>query len=88
MRIDGNTGSGIYAGHEAVANARSSSEQMGSAVQAARQTALSALTNVRFGEMLERLSDPRSSEALMLMSQSASQASDASVFSSYAEFGD
>jgi hypothetical protein len=38
--------------------------------------------------MLERISDPRSSEALMLMSQSASQASDASVFSSYAEFGD
>jgi hypothetical protein len=57
-------------------------------VQAARQTALSALTNERFGLMLERISDPRSSEALMLMSQSASQASDASVFSSYAEFGD
>ncbi|MCG8270744.1 hypothetical protein MIC97_04380 [Aquamicrobium sp. NLF2-7] len=88
MRIDGNTGPGTYAGREAVANVRSSSEQMGSAVQAARQTALSALTNVRFGEMLERLSDPRSSEALMLMSRNAGQASDASVFSSYAEFGD
>lgn len=88
MRIDGNTGPGTYVGREAAANARSSSEQMGSAVQAARQTALSALTNERFGLMLERISDPRSSEALMLMSQSASHASDASVFSSYAEFGD
>lgn len=88
MRIDGNTGPGIYAGREAVANARSSSEQMGSAVQAARQTALSALTNERFGLMLERISDPRSSEALMLMSRSAGQASDASMFSSYAEFSD
>ncbi len=88
MRIDGNAGPGTCAGREAVANTRSGSEQMSSAVQAARQTALSALTNERFGQMLERISDPRSSEALMLMSRSASHAGDASVFSSYAEFND
>lgn len=88
MRIEGNTGSGIYTGRESVATTRGGSEQMNSAVQAARQTALSALTNERFGQMLERISDPRSSEAVMLMSRNTSQTGDASVFATYAEFSD
>jgi hypothetical protein len=56
-------------------------------VQAARQTALSALHNERFGAMLERISDPRSSEAVMMMRGGEGTAMDqASVLSSYTEF--
>lgn len=36
-------------------------------VDTARDTAMSALNNARFGKMLEWISDPRSSEAMMLM---------------------
>lgn len=87
MRVDGYAGSGAYAARESVAGNRSNSEQMMSAVQAARQTALSALHNERFGAMLERISDPRSSEAVMMMRSDEGAAMDqASVLSSYSEF--
>lgn len=36
-------------------------------VDTARDIAMSALNNARFGKMLEWISDPRSSEAIMLM---------------------
>lgn len=87
MRVDGYAGIGAYAAREGVTGNRNSSEEMMSAVQAARQTALSALHNERFGAMLERISDPRSSEAVMMMRGGEGAAKDqASVLSSYTEF--
>lgn len=87
MRVDGNAGLGAYAARERTAGLRTASGDAMSAVQAARQTALSALNNPRFGAMLERISDPRASESVMMMQRGESPAADqASVLSSYAEF--
>ncbi|WP_245273520.1 hypothetical protein [Mesorhizobium sp. WSM3224] len=55
-------------------------------VDAARNTALSALNNDRFRSMLEQISDPRSSGALMTMSAEGSAGTDLNTaLSSYAE---
>lgn len=54
-----------------------------------RDAALSALRNERFGTMLERISDPRSSDAMMRMGGGSSAGVDQRmVFSSYAENSD
>jgi hypothetical protein len=55
-------------------------------VDTARQVALSALHNERFSAALAKLSDPRSSDAMMLMRRSDGPSTDhASVLSSYAD---
>ena len=55
-------------------------------VDAARNTALSALNNDRFRSMLEQISDPRSSGALVTMSADNSAGADLNTaLSRYAE---
>jgi hypothetical protein len=55
---------------------------------AARDAAVSALRNERFGSMLEKISDPRASDAMMRMQRNdgaGSGADHGSVFAAYGE---
>jgi hypothetical protein len=55
-------------------------------VSSARDTALSALRNERFGSMLEKISDPRASDTMMQMQRNDGAGMDrASVFAAYGE---
>ena len=60
---------------------------MGGDVEAAREAALSALRNDRFGMMLAKISEPAASGALMTMTREAGSAATdfGSALSSYAE---
>jgi hypothetical protein len=62
----------------------------GGDVETARDTALSALRNDRFGTMLEKISEPAASGTLMTMKREAGSAGADfnSVLSSYAENGE
>ena len=66
-----------------VASAESS--RIGHDVAAARDTALSALHNDRFRIMLEQISDPRSSGALMTMGGQGAGTDFDTALSRYAE---
>jgi hypothetical protein len=89
MRIDGNSGwTPVAASRGSPASESRSVEtsRIMDNVDTARRVALSALHNERFSAALAKLSDPRSSDAMMLMRRDDSASTDhASVLSSYAD---
>lgn len=89
MRIDGNSGWTPAAASRgsSVSESRSvETSRIMNDVDTARRVALSALHNERFSAALEKLSDPRSSDALMLMARDdGSNADQKSVMSAYAD---
>ncbi len=90
MRIDGYSGwtRAAASGPPASGQAPAETGSLRDNVDSARQAALSALRNERFGAALERLSDPRSSDALAFMARGEGASADsASVLSAYAENG-
>ncbi len=68
------------------ADAALSSGGNSQAPDAARNAAVSALRNERFGSMLEKISDPRASDTMMRMSRSDGAGADhGSIFAAYGE---
>ena len=55
---------------------------------ATRNAAVSALHNQRFGSMLEQISDPRSSDAMLRMGVDAAAGSGADHASAFAAYGE
>ncbi|MBN9252175.1 MAG: hypothetical protein J0I86_16625 [Mesorhizobium sp.] len=89
MRIDGNSGwtpASATRGSPVSESRSVETSRIMNDVDTARRVALSALHNERFSAALEKLSDPRSSDALMLMGRDdGANADHKSVMSAYAD---
>lgn len=89
MRIDGNSGwttASVSRGTPMADSKSVETSRIMNDVDAARRVALSALHNERFSAALEKLSDPRSSDALILMGRDdGANADHKSVMSAYAD---
>jgi hypothetical protein len=83
------SGLGQMPGTRSQATARTTAaDEARAGLNQARSTAVSALRNPRFGAMLDRIMDPRSSEMVAFMRSEGQSADNASATARYAENGE